>query len=150
MNPQDDCPVRGNTGERPVDRYATELDFLRPAAAVPAFDTHELIIRQVHADSHVRFNNLAYSAPPVTNGKRIIAESAHVRTVASSPRSPFEILLSGQVPVSHLVPAVGRRRVTLSARERDQAGRSGRRAAKETPEFVRGAFPRGSLVIPSR
>lgn len=36
--------VHGTTKERPVDRFAREVASLRPAAAIPRFDTRELLI----------------------------------------------------------------------------------------------------------
>lgn len=129
--------IHGTTGERPVDRYATELEFLRPAAAVPEFDTRELIIRRVHPDSHVRLNSVAYSVPPKLNGRNIIGETVHIRMVASTPGSPFEILLNGQVLASHAVPAVGTRRVTLSEHESEirRAAAAARRPRKPRKLF---------------
>src|SRR5690625_306829 len=54
----------GTTGERPVDRFTLEAEFLRPAAAVPAFDTRELIIRRVLLTSHVRLLIMSLCDPP--------------------------------------------------------------------------------------
>ena len=91
------------------------LEFLRPAAAVPAFDTRELIIRRAQPDSHVRFKGTAFSVPPVLNGQRVIGESVHVRVVHDTPGSSFEILLDGHVLATHTLPAAGVKRVTLEA-----------------------------------
>src|SRR5699024_4402147 len=105
----------GTTGERPVDRFALEAEFLRPAAAVPAFDTRELIIRRVQPDSHVWFKGAACSVPPLLDGRRIIGASVHIRLVTDTPGSTFEILLDGHVLAAHTLPAAGVKWVTLEA-----------------------------------
>ena len=46
--------VHGTTNERPIDRYERERAMLRSAAALPVFDTRELLIRVVPSDAHVR------------------------------------------------------------------------------------------------
>jgi transposase len=109
----------GTTGERPVDRFANEVEFLRPAGAVPAFDTRELIIRQVQPDSHVRFAGAAFSVPPQVDGKKTIGESVHVRTTGKTPGTPFEILLNGQVLAAHVVPPRHIKWVTLAGHKEE-------------------------------
>lgn len=129
--------VHGTTGERPIDRFAREVEFLRPAAAVPAFDTRELLLRTVHADSHVRLNRVAYSVPPKLGGKSIIDETVHVRIVGNSPGMPFEILLGGEVLASHVVAPAGTWRVTLPEHENEirRAAAAARRPRKPKPMF---------------
>jgi transposase len=99
----------GTTGERPIDRYAREVDALRPAAAVPRFDTRELMIRKVQSDSHVRLAGRAYSVPP-----RAVGRMVHVRIQQIGPGEPFEILLNGEVLTPHRIPVVASiKRITL-------------------------------------
>lgn len=105
--------VHGTTGERPVDRYAREVEFLRPTAAVPRFDTRELLLRKVQADSHIRFENVAYSVPPAA-----VEQTVHLRTIGTAVGTPFEVLLGTDVIASHTVAARTSGRVTLPEHER--------------------------------
>ena len=99
----------GTTGERPIDRYAHEVDTLRPAAAVPRFDTRELLLRKVQSDSHVRLAGCAFSVPPHAVGRMV-----HVRIQKIAPGEPFEILLNGDVLATHRIPSLGAKaRITL-------------------------------------
>jgi len=97
----------GTTKERPIDRYAREVQALRPAAAIPRFDTRELLIRKVQSDSHVRFAGCAYSVPP-----RAVGRMVHVRVQQVMPNMPFEILLNGVVIAHHTI-SESEKRVTL-------------------------------------
>lgn len=127
----------GTTGERPIDRFAVEVEFLRPATAVPVFDTRELLIRQVQPDCHVRFAGTAFSVPPVVDGKKTVGESVHVRTTGNTPGTHFEILLNGRVLASHTVPPAGIKWVTLPGHEEPikQAARAARRPSKPKKLF---------------
>lgn len=137
--------VHGTTGERPIDRYALEAEALRRAAAVPRFDTRELLIRKVHTDSHVRFAGGAYSVPPDTVGR-----SVHVRVEETALGEPFEIVHDGRVLAGHQVAGKGAR-VTLPEhrdairRAAGQTRRAGPRKAmfEQTPE----ATPTGPLCF---
>ncbi|MGH2657412.1 MAG: IS21 family transposase [Actinomycetota bacterium] len=54
--------VHGTTGQRPIDRYQDELLALRPAAAVPFYDTRPVLIRKVASDCHISYQAVHYSA----------------------------------------------------------------------------------------
>lgn len=97
----------GTTKERPVDRYAHEVEALRPVAAVPRFDTRDLLLRKVQADSHVRLAGCAYSVPPHAVGRMV-----HVRVQQISPGVPFEVLLDGETLARHTITK-SEKRVTL-------------------------------------
>ena len=129
--------IHGTTGERPVDRFSTEVEFLRPAAAVPAFDTRELIIRQIRSDSHVRFAGAAFSVPPKVDGKKIIGASVHVRSTGQAPGTPFDILLNGRVLASHTVPPKGTKWVTLKGHHEEikRAAKAARKPKKPKKLF---------------
>lgn len=140
----------GTTGERPVDRFAVEVELLRPAAAVPAFDTRELLIRQVQPDSHVRFAGTAFSVPPKVDGKKTVGESVHVRTTGNTPGTHFEILLNGRVLASHTVPPAGIKWVTLPGHEEPikQAARAARRPQKPKKLFEQLPPQEASVHVP--
>jgi len=129
--------IHGTTGERPVERFAREIEFLRPAAAVPAFDTRELFIRQVQPDSHVRFAGVAFSVPPVVDGKKTIGASVHVRSSGKEPGTPLEILLDGRVLAAHVVPPPGVKWVTLPRHNESikRAAKAARRPRKPKKLF---------------
>jgi transposase len=113
----------GTTHERPIDRYAHEVNSLRPAAAVPRFDTRELLLRKVQSDSHVRLAGRAFSVPPHAVGRMV-----HVRIQRIAPGESFEIVLNGEVLTPHRIPVTASiRRVTLpehAAQIRAAAARS--------------------------
>ena len=90
--------VHGTTRERPVDRFTQEVDLLRPAAAVPRFDTRELLLRKVQSDSHIRLGGTAYSVPPSAVGRMV-----HIRIERIAAGVPFEVILNGTVIARHEV-----------------------------------------------
>lgn len=99
--------VHATTLERPIDRYERERAELRPAAALPAFDTRELLIRLVPSDAHVRVAGGAYSVPP-----RYVGRSVHVRVRRVEIGQVFEVIASGDVIARHTI-ASKRARMTL-------------------------------------
>lgn len=135
--------VHGTTGERPVDRYTMEVEFLRPASAMPAFDTRELVIRQVQPDSHVRFKGTAFSVPPVIDDRRTIGQSVHVRLVTDTPGSTFEILLDGLVLATHTLPTDKVKWVTLPAHAEQikTLARLSRKPGKPKPRYRQETTP---------
>jgi transposase len=119
----------GTTKERPIDRFELEQDALRAAAAVPAFDTRELLIRKVHADAHVRVAGVAYSVPP-----RLAGRSVHVRVQQLTLAQPYDALHDGEVVASHQLAHRGP--VTLPEHARAIRERAGRRpTASPKPRF---------------
>ena len=99
--------VHDTTNERPIDRFERERAALRPAAALPAFDTRELLIRLVPSDAHVRVASGAYSVPP-----RWVGRSVHVRVRRVEIGQAFEVIAHGDVIARHTI-ASKRARVTL-------------------------------------
>ena len=99
--------VHASTHERPIDRFERERANLRPAAALPVFDTRELLIRVVASDAHVRVASGAYSVPP-----RWVGRSVHVRVRRLEQGQPFEVIVNGDVIARHTI-AGKRARVTL-------------------------------------
>jgi hypothetical protein len=99
--------VHDTTHERPIDRYERERAALRPVAAVPPFDTRELLIRVVPSDAHVRVAGGAYSVPP-----RWVGRSVHVRARCVEIGQAFEVISGGDVIARHTI-AGKRERVTL-------------------------------------
>ena len=104
----------GTTGERPVDRYRREVDLLRPAVAVPRYDTRELLLRKVAVDAHVRLYGVAYSVPP-----SLVGQTVQVRLAENQPGEPFEVVHGGKVVARHRIAGHGERRVTLGDHERE-------------------------------
>lgn len=129
--------VHGTTGERPIDRYAREVGILRPAAAVPAFETRELLIRKVHPDSHVRLAGGAYSVPP-----ELVGSSVHVRIDQIAQGRSFEVLQGGRVVAQHVI-AEPRSRVTLS--EHEAAIRAAARHARR-PQRAKARYEQRPIV----
>ena len=123
--------IHGTTRERPVDRFTLEAETLRPAAAVPRFDTRELLIRKVQGDSHLRLAGTAYSVPPTAVGR-----SVHVRVQRLAPGEPFEVLLNGKVIASHTI-SNSRKPVTLEEHAAliKATARSARRSQKPRRSF---------------
>jgi hypothetical protein len=105
--------VHGTTGEKPIDRYQREANELRPAVAVPRFDTRELLFRKVAVDSHVRFHNVAYSVPP-----EAVGSSVQVRVSGNQPGDTLEVILNGQSIAFQTVPSRGERRITHAEHQR--------------------------------
>jgi transposase len=102
--------IHGTTGERPVDRYAIELEHLRPASAVPAYDVRPLALRKVPADCHVSFEGVRYSVPPEACGHTIT-----VRPSGERPGDRLSIALGDRLLIEHRRPAPGIRTVTLES-----------------------------------
>lgn len=123
--------VHGTTRERPVDRYAHEVKALRPAAAVPRFDTRELLIRKVQPDGHVRLAGSAYSVPP-----RAVGRMVHVRIQYLAPGAEFEVILADEVIAQHRLAASGER-ITLEEHGLAirEAARAGRRPQRPRRRF---------------
>lgn len=121
----------GTTKERPVDRYAREQGALRPAAAVPRFETRELLLRKVPSDSHVRLSGCAYSVPP-----RAVGRMVHVRIQQVTPGELFEVVLNSEVVAQHRV-SESETRVTLPehAQAIREATRESRRPQKPRKRF---------------
>lgn len=121
----------GTTKERPIDRYARELQALRHAAALPRFDTRELLIRKVQSDSHLRLAGCAYSVPP-----RAVGRMVHVRVQQVMSNAPFEVLMNGQVIAQHTI-SESENRVTLPehARAIRAAARGSKRPRKPRKRF---------------
>jgi len=102
--------IHGTTGERPIDRHQLELERLRPASAVPAYDVRPLELRKVPADCHFSFEGVRYSVPPEACG--------HTVTVRPSGERPGDLLsvsLGDELLVEHRRPPGGIRTVTLRA-----------------------------------
>ena len=88
--------IHGTTGERPVDRHGTELPHLRPAAAVPVYDTRALEIRKVGPDCHFSFSGVRYSVPPVAAGHTVT-----LRPEGEDVGSFFSVYLGSELLVRH-------------------------------------------------
>ena len=122
-----DVRVHGTTGERPIDRYQGEVHALRRAAAVPAFDTREVLLRKVHDDAHVRFAGSAYSVPP-----RFTSRMVQVRAQQEAMGEPFDIQLDGTVVASHVITHK-RQRITLPEHADAMTRMMARRKKPSTP-----------------
>lgn len=100
--------IHGTTGERPVDRHRVELERLRPASAVPAYDVRPLELRKVPADCHFSFEGVRYSVPPHACGHTVT-----VRPSGERPGDRLSVSLGDELLVEHQRPARGIRTVTL-------------------------------------
>jgi len=134
--------VHGTTGARPIDRFAEELKHLHPLAAMPAYDTRTLEIRQVPPDSHISFGAVRYSVHPKTVGRTVT-----VRAEGENVGDPFTVYLGSEVVASHRRRAKGSPAVTLSdhaeairALTRGQAARAYARRGGQ-PHFLQVATP---------
>jgi len=145
--------IHGTTGERPVDRHPRELEMLRDAAAVPAYDTRPVEIRKVAPDCHISYRGVRYSVPPEAVGHSVVVRPGGERVGAA-----LEIRLGDRILTHHRIHPKGRGRVTLfehqAAIEAITRGRrpGGRRSSG--PRFEQIAsngpslFPRLRLVAP--
>jgi transposase len=150
--------IHGTTGERPVDRYRVELERLRPASVVPAYDVRPVELRRVPSDCHFSFEGVRYSVPPEACG--------HTVTVRPSGERPGDLLsvsLGDELLVEHRRPASAVRTVTLAAHadavrrltRRDPARRGGRprthpafeQAPEPDLELLTTTTPRGAPVV---
>lgn len=100
--------IHGTTRQRPVDRYMEELVHLRPAAAVPAYDTRPVEIRKIAADCHFSFEGVRYSVPPRAAGYTVT-----VRPEADEVGSSLSVYLGSELLVRHQRRPKGSRPVTL-------------------------------------
>lgn len=134
--------IHGTTGERPVDRHGVELERLRPASAVPAYDVRPLELRKVPADCHFSFEGVRYSVPPEACGHTVM-----VRPSGERPGDLLSVALGDELLVEHRRPAGGIRTVTLGAHaeqvrrltRRDPARRGGR--PRTQPAFEQAPDP---------
>lgn len=101
--------VHGTTGERPCDRHQKELPRLRPAGAVPAYDTRPIEVRKVAADAHFSFEGVRYSVPP-----RAAGHTVTVRPSGTRIGDGLEVYLGGELVAEHRRARPGTGRVTLA------------------------------------
>ncbi len=134
--------VHDTTGERPIDRYERERAELRPAAALPAFDTRELLIRLVPSDAHVRVAGGAYSVPP-----RWVGRSVHVRVRRVDIGQAFEVIAAGDVIARHTIAG---KRVRVTLPEHAQLIRIAAKAARrpQRPKATFEQLPEQALPNP--
>lgn len=127
--------IHGTTGERPVDRYEREKDFLVPARTIPTYDARPVEIRKVRRDSHINFSGVSYSVDPIAVGY-----SVTVRPEGQRVGSRFEVYLGEELVAVHYRRRSGSPRVTLPEHEvairrlAREGGRSARRERK-MPQF---------------
>jgi transposase len=129
--------VHGTTGERPVDRHARELHKMSRLAALPAYDTRSVELRQVHPDCHISYRGVFYSVDPVAVGR-----SVTIRAEGDVTGSRFSVYLGDRVVAEHILRAKRAGRITLyehlaairQITRGDQDRRSRRRASR--PRFV--------------
>jgi hypothetical protein len=134
--------VHGTTGERPVDRHARELHKLSHLAALPAYDTRSVELRQVHPDCHISYRGVFYSVDPSAVGR-----SVTVRAEGDVKGSRFSVYLGDRVVAEHILRAKGAGRITLPEHlaavrqitRGDQDRRSRRRASQ--PRFSQTLVP---------
>lgn len=99
--------VHGTTGEKPIDRYQTELPQLKPTHTVPAFDTRPVEMRQVSLDSFVSYQGVRYSVNPKAAGKTVWLRPA------MDDSATFEVYLNDILVARHKVASKGTQSVLL-------------------------------------
>ncbi len=65
--------IHGTTGERPTDRLAMERDHLQSIVS-PDYEVCEVLLRRVHKDCYVRYQNNWYSVPWSHVGRSVIVK----------------------------------------------------------------------------
>lgn len=101
--------IHGTTGERPAERYHREEErALRPAAAVAAYDTRPLEVRQVPSDSHISYGGVRYSVHPKAQGRTV-----QVRADGEGAGERFRVYLAGECVAEHVRRPKGSGRITL-------------------------------------
>jgi transposase len=140
--------THGTTRERPVDRQARELPYLRRFAAVPAYDVRPLEIRQVPSDSHISYHGVPYSVDPTAVGR-----SVSVRAEGENVGDAFSVYLGDRLVARHRRCRRGSARVTLP--EHAEAirrltrgnGHRTRRRRGAQPHFVQRASAEEMLLL---
>jgi len=102
--------IHGTTHERPIDRHQRELEHLRPAAALPAYDVRPVEIRKVASDCHFSFGAVRYSVPPEACGHTVT-----VRPSGDHIGDRLFVYLGESLLVEHGVAPKGSGVVTLPA-----------------------------------
>jgi len=101
--------IHGTTGERPAVRYdRDEEQALRAAAAVPAYDTRPVEVRQAHTDCHISYRGVRYSIHPRAAGRTV-----RVRPEGEEVGSAFSVYLAGELVARHKIAPKGTPYVTL-------------------------------------
>lgn len=121
----------GTTGDRPCDRHQQELDYLRPLAAVPAYDTRPQQVRKVASDSHISYRGVRYSIDP-----RAANQSVTVRPTGERIGDRFMVYHAGELVAEHTLRPPGSPRVTL-AEHAAEIRRLCRRGTPNKPGNVR-------------
>lgn len=140
--------VHATTGERPVDRHATELPHLRDFAAMPRYDTRTLEIRQVPPDCHIGYGAVRYSVHPKAVGRSVI-----VRGEGEMTGDLFTVYLGSEVVARHRRRPKGSAPVTLAEHAsairqltRGQADKAYRRRGGR-PHFIQLATPEEMWIV---
>lgn len=101
------CRTHGTTGQRPVDRHSLELPYLRPAAALPVYDTRPVDIRQVPKDCHIQYQGTRYSVHPDAAGHTVL-----IRPEGTDVGTSFTVYLGDRIVAVHTLRPSGSRTVT--------------------------------------
>lgn len=132
--------IHGTTGEVPAVRYERERPHLRPTTAVPCFDTRPIEMRQVHSDSHIRYDRVLYSVHPDAVDRTVV-----VRASTQGVGDSFEVYLGERLVATHTIAPRHRQRVTLpehdaEIRRRSRSVPKGRRTGP-VPHFRQTPVP---------
>jgi len=103
------CRIHGTTGQRPIDRYLSEQDHLRPLSAVPVYDTRPITFRVVSSDCFVNFEGVRYSVDPLGVGQIVC-----VRCEGEGVGAAFGVYFNDQLIGQHHIRAKGSRPVMLA------------------------------------
>ena len=96
MDNTSDLHVHDTTGERPIDRFEREKDFLLPMPAHP-YDTADVAYRVVSDDAVVRWEDVRYSVPAAhvldvvvvrATEHEVFVYSSDLRVLARHTRAP--------------------------------------------------------------
>lgn len=101
--------LHGTTLQRPIDRHALELAHLRPAAAIPVYDTRPLEMRQVPSDCHISYQTVRYSVDPCAVGQTVL-----VRAEGDAVGDFFFVYWNEKLVARHILHPRGSPPVTLA------------------------------------
>jgi len=100
--------IHGTTGRRPVELYTEELKALRPAGAIPVYDTRPCEVRVAGKDCHIHYCGVFYSVDPKAAGRSVV-----VRPGGERVGDRFEVYLGSELVAAHYRRSKGTVRVTL-------------------------------------
>ncbi len=78
-----DCRIHGTTGQKPIDRFKSELASLKPLDGKPPFQQTRELIRKVNQEACIEVDRNSYSVPWALIGSTLLVQVSGLELVVS-------------------------------------------------------------------